>query len=361
MISYLLLVWYYINSIVSVVTKNQEATLMSHEIDQSTGKAGMAYVGQMPWHGLGQELTEGASLEVWAAAAGLEWNAVACPIATSVNEEENDEDGDDLSDISIPSHRALVRSDTKEILSVVSKGYKPVQPSEILEFFSDLVEGIDADFAMETAGCLRGGRKIWALAKSNGGFELSSQDRMEQYLLMATSFDRSLPTVGMLTSVRVVCANTLRIATSKGEGQIRITHNRRFDPDTMKQQLGIDKWSKFAENCKKFADVSLSDNDYTRFLAECIAESNPHRDAEDYLDDKREDKRFEELIDISKNGPGQNLDTTSGTLWGALNAVTHWVDHKVNAKSQDNRLDSAWFGRGRRVKDFAYNQALQMV
>jgi hypothetical protein len=29
---------------------------MAYEIDQSTGKPAIAYVGQKPWHGLGEEL-----------------------------------------------------------------------------------------------------------------------------------------------------------------------------------------------------------------------------------------------------------------------------------------------------------------
>jgi len=331
---------------------------MSHEIDTSTGKAGMAYAGEMPWHGLGENISPNSSLEVWAAAAGLEWEAVPCPLQTVCTD---DEQTHDLDGIEVPSHRALVRSDTNDVLSVVSKGYKPVQPSEVLDFFSNLVEGLDSDFTMETAGSLNGGRKIWALAKSNGGFNLSKAERMEQYLLMATSFDRSLPTVGMLTSVRVVCANTLKVATDNKNGQIRITHNRRFDPEKVKEQLGLDKWTAFAENCKRFADTSLTEDQYTKFLAECIAESNPHREAEDYLDSGLDDDRFKELLDISKSGPGQNLDTSKDTLWGAVNAVTHWVDHRIGSKSQDNRLNSAWFGRGKRVKDFAYNQALQLI
>lgn len=339
---------------------------MSHDIDQTTGKAGMAYTGQTPWHGLGQELPDGASLEVWQAAAGLEWEAKTCPIITQepvvVEDEEDFEDDESFAGIEIPSHRALVRSDTNDVLSIVSKGYKPVQPKEIIEFFSDLVQGIDADFTMETAGSLRGGRKIWALAKSNGGFNVSGTDRMEQYLLMATSFDRSLPTIAQLTSVRVVCANTLSVATGKRSNQIRITHNRYFDSEKAKEELGlVDSWAKFAEDCQRFADTTLSEDGYLNFLAQCIAESNPHKDVNDYLDVGEDDDRFKQLIDVSKNAPGQNLDTTSGTLWGALNAITRWSDHEISSKSQDNRLDSAWFGRGSRVKKFAYDLALQLV
>ena len=38
---------------------------MAHEIDMSNNRANMAFVGEIPWHGLGQELTEDADLNTW--------------------------------------------------------------------------------------------------------------------------------------------------------------------------------------------------------------------------------------------------------------------------------------------------------
>lgn len=323
---------------------------MAHEIDMSNSRANMAYVGQKPWHGFCNELPENASLEVWSTAAGFDWKALVTEIVAK---------GDD--DIKIDSHKALIRSDTKDVLSVVSKNYKPVQPQEVLGFFSDLVVGLDAGFKMETAGCLRGGRKIWALAKNVDGFSLDKTDHIEQYLLMATSFDRSLPTVAQLTSTRVVCANTLRVATADKSDAIRVTHNRNFDVELAKRTLGIkDRWQKFAEQCAKMADTKITEDDCRRFLAECVAESNPHKTTDDILEDD-DNEIFNRLMELNFSAPGQNLATSTGTVWGALNAVTYWVDHDINAKSQDNRLDSAWFGRGARVKQFAHDRALELV
>ena len=54
---------------------------MAHEIDMTTGRAGMAYMGDTPWHGLGQKLTDGASLETWQQEAGLDWGRP--PMATT--------------------------------------------------------------------------------------------------------------------------------------------------------------------------------------------------------------------------------------------------------------------------------------
>ena len=46
---------------------------MSHDLDISTGKPAMAYVGDAPWHGLGEKLPDNQSIEIWLKAARLEW------------------------------------------------------------------------------------------------------------------------------------------------------------------------------------------------------------------------------------------------------------------------------------------------
>jgi hypothetical protein len=40
---------------------------MAHQIEQ------MAYVGQTPWHGLGNQLSQNQPIEVWAKQAGMDW------------------------------------------------------------------------------------------------------------------------------------------------------------------------------------------------------------------------------------------------------------------------------------------------
>lgn len=45
---------------------------MSHDLDHTTGKAAMAYIGETPWHGLGEKLPPGQPIEAWLKAARLE-------------------------------------------------------------------------------------------------------------------------------------------------------------------------------------------------------------------------------------------------------------------------------------------------
>jgi len=42
-------------------------TIMAHLLEQ------MAYVGQTPWHGLGNQLTQNQPIEVWSQQAGMDW------------------------------------------------------------------------------------------------------------------------------------------------------------------------------------------------------------------------------------------------------------------------------------------------
>jgi len=58
---------------------------------------------------------------------------------------------------------------------------------------------------------------------------------------------------------------------------------------------------------------------------------------------------------------GADLSSANGTAWGLVNAVTQFVDHERRARSQDYRLDSAWFGQGAAIKGKAYQEALKLA
>ena len=115
---------------------------MSHELDMTTGRAAMAYVGDEPWHGLGQQLEVGASIETWTEAAGLNWDVNEATVEFTI--------ADTIK--SFDSRKVLYRSDTQNPLSVVSTGYRTVQPSTIMNFFRTLSDKTDAQ--MEAERCL---------------------------------------------------------------------------------------------------------------------------------------------------------------------------------------------------------------
>jgi hypothetical protein len=154
----------------------------------------MAYVNQVPWHGLGNQLTAKQPIEVWAQQAGMAFDIKETPVRFMT-----ESIGSLGAIMSFPEQKVLYRSDTKAALSVVSNRYQVVQPREILEFYRDLTE--ISGFELETAGVLKEGRKVWALAKTNQSSVLKGNDVVNAYLLLATACDGTLATTAQFTSI----------------------------------------------------------------------------------------------------------------------------------------------------------------
>ncbi len=191
----------------------------------------MAYVNDTPWHGLGNRLAPRQPLEVWAKQAGMDWHIESADVRFVAS-------SSGLGSIhAFPEQKVLYRSDTKAPLSVVSKRFQVVQPSEILEFYRDLTEA--GGYELETAGVLKEGRKLWALARTGQSVSLKGRDKVNGYLLLATACDGTLATTAQFTSVRVVCNNTLAIALGDSAGAVKVGHRSQFDAQAVKRQLGI--------------------------------------------------------------------------------------------------------------------------
>ena len=54
---------------------------MAHQLTiRENGYTEMAFVGGTPWHGLGQELDQNATIEQWRVAAGMDWSIESSPV-----------------------------------------------------------------------------------------------------------------------------------------------------------------------------------------------------------------------------------------------------------------------------------------
>ena len=54
---------------------------MAHELSFNlAGDAEMAYIGAKPWHGFGQEVRPGASIEEWMDEARMNWSILRAPV-----------------------------------------------------------------------------------------------------------------------------------------------------------------------------------------------------------------------------------------------------------------------------------------
>lgn len=309
----------------------------------------MAYSGDTPWHGLGANLNRRQPLETWAVQAGMNWHILESPVQFSPGGI-----GQNSGVASFPEKKVLFRSDTSDALSVVSKRYKVVQPREILEFYRDLTE--IAGFELETAGVLKGGRKCWALARTNHSMELRGRDVIHGYLLLATACDGTLATVAKFTSIRVVCNNTLEVALDSSGATVKVPHSTSFDPAKVKKQLGltVSAWDEFRYKMKLMSERKVK-------TSEAVAYFRVVFSGHDALDPVSERAMKQVLALYEGNGRGSELASAKGTAFGLVNAVTEFVDHERRARSTGHRLESAWFGLGAEFKTRAFNEGVSLL
>ena len=314
---------------------------MAHliETNELTGKAEIAYVYKKPWHGLGQELTPDAPIEVWRKEAGLDWTAELANVEYRTNQINGEL-------FTFQKQNVVFRSDTAAPLGIVTDRYKVHQPAEVLDFFNTLVKS--AGFSLEVAGAIKGGKRIWALANVNKEACVLGQDAVKAYLLLSTSFDGSTATIGQFTSIRVVCNNTLSAADSESSpSRFSITHGAKFDASLMRDKLGlvVSGFDGMMDKYRSLARSSTNTQQVEKFMKELF----PHvynEKAGQY----QESRVYKNVMDLFEGKSiGYGMTGTIGTKWGLLNAVTEYIDHE-RGHNVDSRMNNAWFGNGNRLK-----------
>lgn len=319
---------------------------MAHLVEQ------MAYVGATPWHGLGNPLTPHQPLETWAVQSGMNFKILETPVRYL-----SESAGNLGAIMTFPEQKVLYRSDTKTALSVVSSRYQVVQPREIIEFYRDLTE--ISGFELETAGVLKEGRKVWALARTGQSTHLKGNDTVNGYLLLATACDGTLATTAQFTSIRVVCNNTLAVALAQGAAAVKVPHSTMFDPQAVKEQLGVSvsSWEAFMYRIRTLSERKVKGYEAEQYFQRVFAD--PEAPNGSGLTQERAINKVQSLFD--GHGHGSELSSAKGTAWGLLNAVTEYVDHLRRARNPDYRLDSAWFGQGAATKRKALEEAVKLA
>lgn len=302
----------------------------------------MAYAGEVPWHGLGTRVPADLHPKQMLEKAGLDWTVRKVPAYADVAGQR----------VAV-GRSALVRDSDDSILDVVSDDWNVLQNHEAFEFFHDFVA--NGDMEMHTAGSLRDGQLVWALAKVNDGFELFKGDQVDSYLLFSNPHRYGWSIDVRFTPIRVVCNNTLTLSlNTASKNFVKVSHRRQFDGDMVKETLGVakEKLTTYREMAqflggKRYTGPKLVEYFKTVFPVT----GGPNKKKELSISASK-------ALDVVHTQPGAQF--AEGSWWSAFNTVTYMVDHKLG-RNQDNRLTSAWFGQGKKVKADALELAVQMA
>ena len=305
----------------------------------------MAYAGELPWHGLGTKVPADLTPRQMMDKAGVDWRVNLVPTYADVNGER------------IPTgQKALVRETDNRVLTNVGGNWNPVQNEEAFDFFTEYC--LAGDMEMHTDGSLADGKIVWALAKVNESFDVLGEDRVDSYLLFSNPHQYGKSLNVRFTPIRVVCNNTLTLSLSqKAKNEVVLNHRRAFDPQMVKDQLGIahEKFAMYREMARFLSKKRAKTGDVIAYFNNVFPLANSKTEVRDYADLSRTAKQ---AYDVLETQPG--ADMAMGTWWNAVNAVTYLTDHQLG-RSADTRMQSAWFGANQAKKVRAMNLAVEMA
>lgn len=328
----------------------------------------MAYAGEVPWHGLGNDIGVPTENEHdMLVAAGLNWHVDRCDLWALIPQDTPEGSNASSTHLEaltpVDGWQALVRNTDKSVLHLFRESYVPVQNVDMFRF-ARAVADIER-LEWHTAGALNGGRTVWALGKLVDPI-MAGPDQLDRYMLFANSFDGTRSLSVRFTTVRVVCQNTLNAASREAAAfSIRHTGDPMTRAAAANKALGLAS-SAFADLqtevdalvAKKMTAASLD-----KWLADLIPDVAVRDDAGVVTHSTVPTAR-EHLRDLFDTGIGNEHALVRGTGWAALNAVTQYVTHERPTRiterrkgsadpAREARLESSWFGEGARLVDHA--------
>ncbi|HEY7315219.1 MAG TPA: DUF932 domain-containing protein [Gemmataceae bacterium] len=312
---------------------------MSHQLES------MFFVGETPWHGLGQQLHGRPTVSEAIIASGLNWEVELVPLVTADRSQGT------------PA-QAVRRARDQRVLGVVGMQYRALQNMDAFTWFSPFLDAGLA--ALHTGGSLFDGRKVWLLARiEREPLVLGDGDEIQKFVLLSNSHDGTTSVRVGFTPIRVVCANTLALAHADKAGNklIRVRHTRRLadNLDALREVMDLadQEFAATAEQYRRLRNRDINQNDLARYVRQVFRIESKQLNGQ-------QQRILESCFRLFEEGRGAELPSARGTWWGALNAVAEYLAYD-RGKSQDTRLSSLWYGESARTNQRALEVALAMA
>lgn len=303
-----------------------------------------AVAGGCPW-GIGTEVSNDLTPIQMMQKAGVDWSVEKIPTYVEHKGQQ------------VPTGmEALVRSTDSRVLTQVGGNWNPVQNEEAFTFFNDYCSA--GDMEMNSAGSLKDGQMVYAMAKVKESFDILGGDQVDSYLLFSNPHQYGKSIDIRFTPVRVTCMNTLALAL-KGQSvnATKINHRRAFDADQVKITMGLahEKFDQYKEMAQLLSKRQFTADTLIQYYNSLFPSQAPKEEVRQYNDLAPNAKKAYELLETQ---PGAEFGR--GTWWQAFNSVTYLTDHRLG-RTADGRMTSAWYGANQVKKKLAAELAVEMA
>jgi phage/plasmid-like protein (TIGR03299 family) len=260
----------------------------------------------------------------------------------------------------VPDKMATERTDTGAYLGTVGAGYQPVQPSKFY--------GLAESFMAETGAVVD---KTLAIADGSImgiSFVVDTQeylpgDPVQLNFLMMTSFNMRYSVLGRALSNRLACLNQL----PSSKKLFDLKHTRYVD-DRLKVAMNMIRYYnkeqiEFKDKMRMLTGYSLRDEAAINWFRSLLPAP------------KKNSKRSVSMVEnqaatfgnLLAYGKGTNLPGVRGTAYGALNALTEFVNHERTTRVKEGKdpetvkWESTIFGSGANLMDKGLGSIIDMV
>jgi phage/plasmid-like protein (TIGR03299 family) len=342
---------------------------MSANLAIINSQTAMAYLDDTPWHGTGNHVLKlmrtvkpEQYVDVALDAAQMRFKVGSMPMYLA--------DG-----TQIGGFKASVRFDAdgrvEAQLGVVGEAYCHVQNEEAVALLRVMAKQFGCVPA--TAGVLGKGERCWMLMRlADAKLTVVPGDDVNGYFLLEWGHDGNMSVRCMATGVRVVCQNTLTLATAGRKAWISIRH-------TASAGARLDEAAKLIERMmtalkatgETFADMArkaITADQIVAYIDKVIPNTSASVAVAPIIMARRE--TVARLVHAGRGAQMANqlVNTSHGgaSVWAVYNALTEYVDHvrPAEAASPEGRLkaqQSAIFGGNADLKVAALEQARQLV
>lgn len=296
------------------------------------------------WHGLGAVLDDyPRHIDDARELAGLTWEPELVPVfqrqAVPLGVYPDGSLAEREEFVEVPNARLIQRSDTKAVIGHgVSDRYVAITNKQMFEVLEALV---DQGLKIETAGSVKSGAQVWALAYLDEPYTLPGDDSQSlPYIGVVNSHDGKSAMRAMATQVRIVCWNTIQAAymdsqqhgkywefRHKGGVQDRIDEAKRAISGMRDE---AHDWIRVAND---LLGIQVTRYSYSAFVEEFLPAPPPGLASDRVMDNiAKARSMFHQLYDGEQNA------AVNGSALALVNTAIEYLDHARGYRNSDTYL-----------------------